>query len=105
MPKKRSIRGKSNYGAFLRQTCRYYLKGTCTRSSCAYWHPPECQFYKTETGCKAGDKCLFPHHKVVGQPNNKSKKGYYSHKRRQSDDKNAVAVVSIVLQLGGVSQD
>ena len=22
------------------------------------WHPPECHFYKNETGCKAGDKCL-----------------------------------------------
>ena len=44
--KKRSIRGKSNHGAILRQPCRYYLKGTCTRKSCEYWHPPECQFYK-----------------------------------------------------------
>ena len=36
-------------------------KGTCTRMPCEYWHPPECQFYKTKTGCKSGDKCLFPH--------------------------------------------
>ena len=35
----------------------------------------------------------------------KPKKGYYSHKRRESDDKNAVAVVKIVPQLGCVSQD
>ena len=54
---KRSIRGKSNHGAILRQPCRYYLKGTCSRSPCEYWHPPECHFYKAETGCKAGDKC------------------------------------------------
>ena len=59
--KKRSIRGKSNHESILRQPCRYYLKGTCTRSPCEYWHPPECQFYKTETGCKAVDKCLVPH--------------------------------------------
>ena len=52
MSKKRSIQGKSNHGAILRQPCRYYLKGTCTRSPCEYWHPPECQLYKTETGCK-----------------------------------------------------
>ena len=44
--KKRSIRGKSNHGAILSQPCRYYLKGTCTRTSCEYWHPPECQFKK-----------------------------------------------------------
>ena len=39
--KKRSIRGKSNHGSFLRQPCRYYVRGTCTRTSCEYWHPPE----------------------------------------------------------------
>ena len=82
-----------------------YLKGTCTRSPCESWHPPECQFYKTGTGCKAGDKCLFPHHKVDEQPNKKPKQGHYSHKRRESDDKNDVAIVKIVPQLGCVSQD
>ena len=45
------------------------------RTSCEYWHPPECQFYTTESGCKAGDKCLFPHFKVDEQPNKKPKKG------------------------------
>ena len=60
MSKKRSIQGKSNHGAILRRPCRYYLKGTCTRSPCEYWHPPQCEFYKTETGCKARDKCFVP---------------------------------------------
>ena len=69
---------------------------------CEYWHPPECQFYLTETGCKAGDKCLFPHHKVDEQPNKKPKKGYYSHKRRESNDKNAEAIVKMLPQLGCV---
>ena len=50
--KKRSIQGKSNRCAILRQPCRYYLKSTRARSPCEYWHPPECQFYKNETGCK-----------------------------------------------------
>ena len=103
--KKRSIQGKSDDGVILRQACRYYLKGTCTRSPCECWHPPECQFYKTQTGCKAGDKCLFPQHKVDEQPNKKPKKGHYSHRRRESDDKNAVAIVKIVPLLGCVSQD
>ena len=105
MSTKRSIQGKSNHVAILRQPCRYVLKGTCTRSPCEFWHPPECHFYKTETGCKARDKCMFPHHKVDEQPNKKPKKGYYSNKRRESDDKNAVAFVKIVSQLGCVSQD
>ena len=82
--RKRSIRGKSNHGSILRQPCRYHLKGTCTRSPCEYWHPTECQFYKTETGCNAGDKCLFPHHKVDEQPNKKPKNGYYSHNEEKA---------------------
>ena len=69
--RKRSIRGKSKHFATLRQPCRYYLKGTCTRSPCEYWHPPECHFYKSETGCKAEDWCFFPHHEVDEQPNKK----------------------------------
>ena len=48
--RKRSIRGKSNHGSILRQPCRYYLSGTCTRTSCEYWHPPECQFLKKRNG-------------------------------------------------------
>ena len=103
--KQRSIQGNSNHGAILRRPSRYYLKGTCTRTSCEYWHPPECQFYKNETGCNARDKCLFPHHTVDERPNKKPKKGYYSHKRRESDDNNDVVVVKIVPQLGCVSQD
>ena len=43
--RKRSIRGKSNYGSILRQPCRYYLGGTRTRTSCDFWHPPECQCF------------------------------------------------------------
>ena len=102
---KKSVQGKSNHGAILRQPCRYYLKGICTRSPSEYRHPPECQFYRTEKGCEAGDKCLFPHHKVDEQTNKKPKKGCYCHRRRESDDKNAVAIVKIAPQLCCVSQD
>ena len=102
--KKRSIQGKSTHGSILRQPCRYYLKGTCTRPSCEYGHPPECQFCKNETGCEAGDKCLFAHHKVEEQSNEKPKKSYFP-KRRESYDKNAVTVVKSVSQFGCVPQD
>ena len=107
MSKKRGIQGESNHGSILRQPRRYYLKGTCTRSPCECWHPPECHFYKNESGCKAGDKCLFPHYNVEEQPSKKPEKCECSQKkkRRQSDDKNAVAIVKIVPQLGCVSQD
>ena len=101
---KRSIKGKSNPGVILRQPCRYYLKCNCTRSLCEYWHPLQCQFLKNESGCKGGDKCLFPHHKVDEQPNKKPKKSDHS-QRGASDDKNAAAIVKIVSQMGCVSQD
>ena len=86
--KKRSIRGKSNHGAILRQPCRYHLKSTCTRSPCESWHPPWCRFYKTETGCKDGDECLFPHHKVDEQPNKKSEKelSFLQRKRKRRQE-------------------
>ena len=67
--------------------------------------PPECQFYKSETGCKAGDKCQFPHYKVDEQPKTKPRKRASSHKRRENDDKNVVAIVKSVSQLGCVPQD
>ena len=102
--RKRSIRGKGHHGSILRQPCRCYLKGTCTRTSCEYWHSPECQFYQNQTGCKVGDKCLFPHYKVDEQPNKKPKKSNIP-KRTESDDKNAVAIAKSVSQLGCVSQD
>ena len=101
---KRSIRGKSNPGIIHRQPCRYYLRGNCTRTSCGYWHPFEFQFYKNETGCKAGDKCLFPHYRVDEYRNKNPKKSYFTQKR-ENDDKNAVAIVKSVPQLGCVSQD
>ena len=72
--RKRSIRGKSNHGSILRQPCRYYLKGTFSRTSCEYWHPPECQCYQTKSGCKAGDKCLFPHYKVMNNQIKRTKR-------------------------------
>ena len=106
--RKRSIQGKSNHGAILRQPWRYYLKGTCTRSLCEYWHPPGCvKSTKLKRVAKPGarDKYLFPRHQVDEQPNKKPKKGYHSHKGRESDDNNAVAIVKIVPQLGCVSQD
>ena len=92
--RKKSIRRRSNHGAILRQPCRYYLKGICTRPLCEYWHPPECQFYKNESGCKAGTSVCSR------TTSKKPKKSYHSHKGRESEDKSAVAVVTTVPQLG-----
>ena len=65
---------------------------------------PSANSIKHETVCKAGDKCLFPHYKVDEQTNKKPNTSYFP-KRRESDDKNAVAIVKSVPQLGCVSQD
>ena len=53
----RSPRWKSQSGRMSRWPCKDYLKGTCTNSFCEKWHPPECLFYKTKSGCKFGEKC------------------------------------------------
>ena len=34
---------------------------TCTNSFCERWHPPECLFYKSESGCRFGEKCSYAH--------------------------------------------
>ena len=47
--RKRSHRGRSPSGKTDRQPCKNFLKSTCTQLPCDYWHPPECQFYKSES--------------------------------------------------------
>ena len=57
----RSPRGKSPSGRMSRWACKDDLKGTCTNSFCEKWHPPECLFYKTDSGCRFGEKCAYAH--------------------------------------------
>ena len=101
--RKRSIRGKSNHGAILRQPCRYYLKGTCTQSPCEYWHPPV-NLTKQKRAAKPGISVCS---RVIRLMNNqtKSRRMVIVPTKEESDDKNAVAIVKIVPQLGCVSQD
>ena len=80
----RSPRGKSPSGRMSRWPCKDYLKGTCTNSFCEKWHPPECLFYKTKSGCRFGEKCSFAHRQVDEQPSKRSKR---------NDDKSAVAML------------
>ena len=80
----RSPRGKSPSGGMFRLPCKDYLKGTCIDSLCEKWHPPECLFYKTQSGCRFVEKCSYAHHQVDEQPRKKSKK---------NDDKSAVAML------------
>ena len=80
----RSPRGKSPSVRMSRWPCKDYLKGTCNNSFCEKWHPPECLFYKTKSGCRFEEKCSFAHRQVDEQPTKRSKK---------NDDKSAVAML------------
>ena len=80
----RSPRGKSPSCRMSRWPCKDCLKGTCTNSSCEKWHPPECLFYKTKSGCRFGENCSYAHRQVDEQPSTRSKK---------NDDKSAVAML------------
>ena len=80
----RSPGGKSPSGRMSRWPCKDCLKGTCNNSSCKRWHPPECLFYKTKSGCRFGEKCSYAHRQVDEQPTKRSKK---------NDDKSAVAML------------
>ena len=71
-------------GRMFRWPCKDYLKGTCTNSFCEKWHPPECLFNKTKSGCRFGEKCSYAHRQVDDQPSKRSKK---------NDDKSAAAML------------
>ena len=80
----RSPRGKSPSGRMSRWPCKDYLKGTCNNSFCEKWHPPECLFYKTKSGCRFGENCSYAHRQVDERPSKRSKKNH---------DKSAVAML------------
>ena len=64
----RSPRGRNPSGKMARPPCKDYLKGTCTTPFCEKWHPPECLFYKSEKGCRFGEKCSYARRQVEEQP-------------------------------------
>ena len=63
----RSLRGRSPSGRMSRLPCKDF-EGTCTTPFCGKWHPPECLFYKSESGCRFGEKCSYAHRQVEEQP-------------------------------------
>ena len=87
----RSPGGRSPSGKMARLLCKDYLRGTCTNSFCEKWHLPECLFYKSENGCRFGEKCSYAHRQVDEQPSKRSKK---------NGDKSAVAILKKTRQLG-----
>ena len=67
-----------------RWPCKDYLRGTCNNSVCSKWHPPECVYYKTKSGCRFGEQCSFAHRQVDEQPTKRSE---------TNDDKSALAML------------
>ena len=96
LARSKSPRRESPSGRKSRQPCKDHLTGTCTNPSCERWHSQECVFYKTDLGCKFGDKCAFVHRRVEEQPSKRSKK---------NGDKSAVAALKETNNLGCVFQD
>ena len=92
----RSLWGRSPTEKMAQLPCKDYLKGTCTTPFCEKWLPPECLFYKSEKGCRFGEKCSYAHRQVDEQPSKRSEK---------NGDKSAVAILKITRQLGCVFQD
>ena len=92
----KSPRRKSPSGKMARLPCKDYFKGTGTTPFCEKWHPPECLFYKSENGCRFGEKCSYAHRQVDEQPSKKSK---------MNGDRIAVAFLKNTRQLGCVFQD
>ena len=60
------LRGQSPFGKGGRIACRNFLRRKCTNPSCNYGHPPVCLNYKSESGCKYGEKCRFRHAELMG---------------------------------------
>ena len=81
----RSPRGKSPSGRMSRWPCKDYLRGTCNNSFCERWHPPECLFYKTKSGCRFGERSAHSH---TVRLMNSRRKGL-----KKNDDKSAVAIL------------
>ena len=75
---------ESPSGRMSRWPCKDYLRGTCNKTLCEKWHPPECLFYKTKSGCRFGEKCSYAHRQVDAQPTKWSK---------SNNDKSAVALL------------
>ena len=92
--KKRSIQCKSNHGAILARD-RLVNIGIL----------PSVNFSKQKRAAKLGISICSRIIELMNNQTKSQRKGYYSHKRRASDDKNAVAIVKIVPQLGCVSKN
>ena len=94
--RKRNVRGRSQSEKCNRLPCKYFLNGTCTKSPCECWYPPECQFQCLGRDVNSAQSA----YSLTGRL-----KSHRTKSRKKGDDKSAVAVVKSVRQLSCVSQD
>ena len=80
----RSPRGRSPSGRMSRWLCKITSEELAITHFVKKWHPPECLFYKTKSGCRFGEKCSYAHRQVDAQPTKWFK---------SNDDKSAVAML------------
>ena len=66
--------------------------------------PPECQFYKSESGCKIGTECSFPHWKVEEQPN-KGRRRRWQKCSSNSERCTTVGLCIVGLRAAGICHD
>ena len=90
--RKRILRGRSPSGKFNRQPCKDFLKGICAKWLCDNWHPPESQNRVVHSAISGRFR--------TGRVRNNQIK-----RRKRVGDKNAVAILKDVRQLGCVFQD
>ena len=74
---KKNLRGRGPFGKTNRQPCKNFLKVTCTKLLCDKWHPPECQFYKSESGCKIRHRVLVCPQAGWGTTKEKAEEGWW----------------------------
>ena len=98
--RKRSIGGKSIHGSILRQPCRYYLNGTCTRTSCEFIGiRPSANSFKRKRVVRRETRVCFLITKLMNNKTKRLKKGHFP-KRRGSEEKGVVAVVKKRITIG-----
>ena len=79
---RQNVRSASS-GKMARLPCKENLKGICTNSFCEKWHPPECLFYKFESGADLGKSALM----LIARLKNSLAKGF-----ERNGDTSAVAI-------------
>ena len=75
--RKENLRGRVHLGSSLDSRAKITLNVLAQNRLVSIGILTNVNSIKTESGCKAGDKCLFPRHKVDEQLNKKLQKSYF----------------------------